>query len=192
MNLNDIWSASGTRIRYPELRQTDNTCVFVSIAGAINYLAGTSITESQIKSIWEADGQPPPHFGLALKYFDPEITQHSLDVQRYHDRDNPIPSVDNIIEDLRTSAVLIPSFELATATARCLKRAALWHMLSIFNLQSSQAQVWDTNGMSGFITDSAIRALLTDGFDPIPYNQLYYLVSHKQHEAIVVRCKTGV
>lgn len=185
-NINDLWTATGTKIIYPGVVQTDDTCVFVSIAGAINHLAGTGITESDIKTVWEADGRPQPNFGLALKYLDKEIKQHSIHVQRYHDGESRFPSIDEIMQALTVNSVLIPSFELATGNSDSLTRASRWHMLSMFNLQSSQVQVWDTNNKSGFMAESAIRDLFSTGFAPIPYHPLGWLVAHDQHEAIVV------
>ena len=188
-NLNDIWTRSGTTVPYPGLVQSEDTCVFVSIAGAINHLVNTTITEQHIKSIWEADGRPQANFGLALKYLSPEMAAHSILVERFHDREEPLPSVDVIFDALNDGAVVIPSFQLATGTPDCLTRVPRWHMLSLFCLQHGQSQVWDTNDKTGFISESDIRSLFTVNVRPIPYPPLGYLVSHDQHEAIIVTRK---
>lgn len=183
---NDIWTRSGSALQYPGLKQSEDTCVFMSVAGAINFLASTAITEQQILSIWNADGRPQPTFDLALKYLLPEITSNSIHPQRFHDHDAPLPSIDVIFTALDKGAVVIPSFELATGTPDRLARVARWHMLSLFSRRGGQSQVWDTNNKTGFICDDDVRKLFVSDFPPIPYQPPGYLISHDQHEVIIV------
>src|SRR5438309_1299043 len=109
----DLWERNGTRKTYPGIVQTDNTCVFASLAGAINYLAGTSISESQLLGRWNANSRPQPHFGLALSYLKSELEAHKIRTTRYHDTENPLPDIEIVRDTLNVGGVIIPSVELA-------------------------------------------------------------------------------
>lgn len=188
-NVTDIWTRAAIPASYPGIHQTDDTCVFVSIAGAINHLTGATITESHIMAIWEADGRPQPDFGLALKYLERELVAHSIGVERFHDREARLQTDDVIIDALSNGCVVIPSFELASGNPTSLKRVALWHMLSIFSCGGGLFQVWDTNNKTGFISAAEIRALFTGCALPIPNPPRGFLVPHDQREVIIVRLK---
>lgn len=65
-----FWLRPGTPVPFPGVPQScPDSCVFASIAGAINYLdAAASISESDLLADWQNDGCPPVDFNAPLGY----------------------------------------------------------------------------------------------------------------------------
>jgi hypothetical protein len=189
-NGTDIWSRRGEPVVYPGIVQTEETCVFVSLAGAMNSLAGTSITEAEMLARWKSESRPQATFGLALNYLRCQIASGGIETTRFHDSENPLADTGKIVRAIRNGAVLIVSLQAAIGDPGTLARADGWHMLSVFNLLGDVAQIWDTNDRTGFITVAELIDLLVGSSIAIPYPFLgtpdLYLVHHDQHEALLV------
>jgi hypothetical protein len=183
----DIWSRSGAPLIYPGLHQNGNSCVLVSIGGALNHLAGTNLSENEILDRVRLKGVKEINFQTVLDCVGPELSKNSISVERYHDEENPLQSVDLIIAHIQRGAVLIVSLELAAGQdLSSLTREKQWHMLSVFNLRGDNVQVWDTNGKEGFFSEAELKEFLVGDTLAIPYLPLGYLVSHDQHELLVL------
>ena len=47
----NIWGSEHPRkVNYPEMKQSGNTCVLLSIGGAVNYLSGTNLDENELSN----------------------------------------------------------------------------------------------------------------------------------------------
>ncbi|MDZ4689188.1 MAG: hypothetical protein SH850_29275 [Planctomycetaceae bacterium] len=189
-NVTDIWSNLGTPIKYPGVIQSDNTCVFVSLAGAINHLANDHLTEAPIIQHWLQEGRPDPHFRLAMNYLDVEIKRHGIQVTHFHDTDNPLQDFNKVFAALDSGAVVIPSFEVTDGN---FNRVNCYHMLSIFSRLSGHSHVWDTNNKMGRISDKELQAWWDGSLPPIPYHCSAgeYLVVHDKHDLIIVERTCG-
>lgn len=190
----NIWELAGTRTAYPGLTQIGDSCVLASIAGALNYLAGTLLTAEEMVERWQRDGMPQPNFDLVLEYLKPELSTHPITITRYHDQLAPLPSPTVLFEALGNGAVVVPSFQACTLEGEHFVRRRRWHMLSLFNLQDNQCQVWDTNmhpNRETFFRRDDLLNLFAGEFPPIPYfpdetGRRQFLTSHDQHEVLVL------
>lgn len=179
-----FWKRPGNQIPYPGLRQTTSTCVFVSIASAVNWLTQSNLTEKEVISQFQAAGQQDVNFATVAA----SILSNFPDIEAitYDDHDNPLPDLDELLERVNEGAVLILSLELAGLTGSTLHRLKKWHMLSIFKSGNSDAQVWDSNGHAGFLSWAEVRELLVGDTIAIPYTPSSFLVSHDRHECLLV------
>jgi hypothetical protein len=185
----DLWGRTNSRIAYPSLVQTDNTCVFLSIAGAIDYLAGTTISEAPLLNRWNSESRPQPTFDLAIKYTKDELEANRIQTVRYHDTENPLPDIALVRDKLARGGVLIVSVELANADPSgefTRLNPASYHMLSVFNLYEGSAQVWDPNDKAGFITMDELSSLVCGSGIAITYEAQRYLIHHDKHEMLIV------
>lgn len=114
-----------------------------------------------------------------------------MTISEYHDRDNPLPAFDSLRRFLEAGAVLIVSLELAQLQGQNAQRLERYHMLSFFDIHNDFVQVWDTNDHSGFLAWSDIEELLIGHTIAYSYPPHGYLISHDQHNCLLLaRCST--
>jgi hypothetical protein len=179
-----FWTRPGEQVPYPGLRQTSSSCVFVSIASAVNWLTQSVLTENEVIRRFQVAGRQEVNFATVSA----SILSNFPDIEaiQYDDHDNPLPDLDELLERVNEGAVLILSLELAAPTGNEIHRVHNWHMLSIFKGGDSDAQVWDTNGYMGFLSWAEVRELLVGDTIAIPYPPLGFLVSHDRHECLLI------
>jgi hypothetical protein len=181
-----FWIRPGNQIPYTGLRQTNNTCVFVSIASAVNWLTQSNLTENEVVHQFQVAGQQEINFTTVSA----SILSNFPDIEaiRYRDDDNPLTDLDELLERVNEGAVLVLSLEIAALTGNAIQRLEPkeWHMLSIFKGGGSDAQVWDSNGHAGFLSWAEVRELLAGDTVAIPYPPIRCLVAHEQHDCLLV------
>ncbi len=179
-----FWIRTGKQIPYPGLRQTSDTCVFVSIASAVNWLTQSNLTENEVVHQFQIAGQQEINFATVSAYILSAFP--AIEAIQYHDRDNPLTDLDELLERVNDGAVLILSLEAAASTGNAIHRINRWHMISIFKGGGDDAQVWDSNGYAGFLSWAEIQELLAGDTVAIPYPPIGFLVAHDQHDCLLV------
>jgi hypothetical protein len=176
-----FWERQGIGVSYPGLVQTDNTCVFVSIASAINWLSQATVTEIEILEWFRQAGHRDVNFATVL-----DVVRPRFQATRFDEYIDPLPNVDALIDRVRSGGVLVLSLELATPECTYAVRSGQWHMISVFRSGGDDAQVWDTNGFSGFLKWSEVKDVLVGDELAIRYPPLGCLVPHSQHHCLSI------
>ncbi len=179
-----FWMRPGTQLPYPGLRQTGSTCVFVSIASALNWLTQSNLTEAEVFQRFHTGGQTEVNFATVLAGVLPDFP--TIEVTEFHDHNNPLRDVDAVMGRVRAGAVLVLSLEVAAPTGTAVHRRANWHMITVFKSGGNDAQVWDSNGYAGFLTWPEVRELLVGDSLAIPYPPIGFLVPHGQHHCLLL------
>lgn len=179
-----FWVRPGIQVPYPGIRQTADTCVFVSVASAVNWLTCSDLTEVEVVRRFHAAGQTEVNFTTVLASLLPSFP--TIEPTEYHDHNNPLLDVDELLERLQADGVLVLSLEVATPTGAGIHRRNQWHMISVFKGGGNDAQVWDSNGYAGFLMWAEVRELLAGNSLAIPYPPIGFLVSHGQHHCLLV------
>ncbi len=182
--LDQFWQPHPRQIPYPGIAQAGNTCVFASIAGAANKIAGTSVSAEDLEDDFGRAQGGQPTFGNVIPFARRRVPQ--LASVNYHDRDNSLPRFGEVRKQLETGAVLILSVELAQLQGERAERQGRYHMLTMFNLAAGRVQVWDTNNRVGSIAIDDLEKLLTEDTLAIPYAPLGCLIPHDQHECLLL------
>ena len=168
---------------YPGIVQSKkDTCVFASIAGAINYVTSKSnCTEASLHNAFPWDDEQPT-FGTVARCVPDSLIQ----TQEFHDRDSPLPDFERIVKGLQSGDVVILSLEYANISNGNVERTGVWHMLSVFRNSNGDLQVWDTGNHSGFFTDDEFKHLVCDDLLAVQYSDTH-LVSHDAHHVFMIR-----
>ena len=162
---------------YTELRQGNLPhCVYASVAGAVNFLVG--------KQVWVPVDLVVEHNrlrrGTNFSVADTALQRLNGEVEKIHHNsgcstESLTPSlVRNWIDD---SGVVILSLELADAAGG---RSGAWHMFSLVGRDGELFQVWDTNGLRGFISADEIE-------NGIPYPNGSFFLPHDKEDTLVLK-----
>lgn len=168
---------------YPGIRQSTDSCVFVSVAGAINWLIGSNWSEANVWARFLTSGLKDKHFDAALKCM-PSLD--GLEIVEYHDVDNKLADARGLIDKLRSGGVLVISLEVVGLDGAAFRKVG-WHMLSIFRGAGDYGQVWDTNGMAGIIQWDEVFELLTADSVIVPSGLNTCFLPHDRHHCLYIR-----
>ena len=128
----------------------------------------------------QKSGPKDANFGVA----DTAIAPVSDVVEKLHhnkDWSQDGLSPERIREWLNAGSVVILSMELRNDAVS--KRGG-WHMFSLVAIDQGRFQVWDTNGLEGFLTD----AELSGGFS---YPNGWFFMPHDKEDTLVLKPKNA-
>lgn len=172
---------TGPFIPYPGVRQIGDTCVFASVAGAVNYLSGQPIWT--LESLFRACRVTQPTFGPVASVAVAPVAER-VEYREHLDESRSEP-VGNFLQVLRDhvggGGIAIVSVELAAPDPTGPKRQGRWHMLTLVARQGELYQVWDSMGIQAFVTEPELTRL------DYPGGALY--VEHDTHHALLLRRK---
>ena len=145
----------------------ERTCVFASIAGAVNYLCNYPIWD--IYKLYHAHNGPID-FSIAKTAVEP--VKNEIASYRYHRGITgfKVPlSITKVEEWLDKEAVVILSLELSK-DQNGTQREGKWHMFTLISRVDDKFQVWDTNGFEGyFYKEELINGFQYDGRWCVPH-----------------------
>jgi hypothetical protein len=175
-------------IPYPGVRQIGDTCVLASMAGALNWIAGTQIDVCDLVADFRRTG------GVDNDWrFDnviPLAQQLAATVQfdEYIDGRQPLQDMNAVRAQLRAGSVLILSLRLTELHWNGLVVHRGFHMLSLFDLRDDLVQVWDSNNLAGFLRIDDVTPLATADthFHQYPAHSHTCLVAHPQHHCLLM------
>jgi hypothetical protein len=169
------WERTGNGIAYQGEQQGQRPdCVYAAIAGAVNHLTGQRLWTAD--SLRQSHGPRQPDFGVA----DTALSCTSSLSKHQHLKGIAVaPLTPELIRQwLAEGAVVILSRELADSSG---VRQQRWHMFTVVGHGPDGFQVWDTNGLAGFMTDDE----LVDGCDYPGGGQRY--LPHDQEDTLVLK-----
>lgn len=174
------YERSGEMVGYPELLQGRlPLCVYAAIAGAVNHIAQREVWKPEdVFNEHHKGGAEATNFGVAdtaLKPVGDIIEKH------HHNKDTASQSLTpkKIREWIDDDGVVILSMELRNDPV---SQRGGWHMFSLMAYEDDRFQVWDTNGLKGFLTDEEI----TNGFH---YPNGWFFMPHDKEDTLVLRRK---
>jgi hypothetical protein len=171
------YERKGKTVPYPEILQGALPhCVYAAIAGAVNHLAAKEIwLPSDLFQKHREDVGGPANFGVAntaLKPVQEIIEKH----QHNKGQSSTTLSLNQIRDWVDSGAVVILSMELRNDE---ISRQGGWHMFSLVARDGDKFQVWDTNGLKGFLTGEEIM----NGFY---YPNGWFFMPHNQEDTLVL------
>lgn len=145
---------TGSFVEYPEVLQGRlSHCVYAAIAGAVNYLLGWGLWSPEtLFNEHQKAGGVAANFGVAdtaLKPISDAIEKH------HHNKDHSSTTLtpNQIREWINEGGVVIVSMELRNDEV---SQQGGWHMFSLMACEDDRFQVWDTNGLKGYLTEEEI------------------------------------
>ncbi|MBL9164625.1 MAG: hypothetical protein JNL18_17995 [Planctomycetaceae bacterium] len=174
------WERRSNLLPYDGLLQgIEDTCVYASIAGAVNYVAGKKVwMTSSLRDEWNRNGPRQPSFGVASIAVTPYASE--IEYIHHHTGDRKIAlSIDSIKSVIEEDGLVILSMELGDGLK---KRQTRFHMFTLIARTADGFQVWDTNGFQGILTDQEIMG----GFE-YPDGTTY--LPHSDEDTLIMRRK---
>ena len=188
-----FWKRTGPAVVYPGLTQGgEPLCVYASIGGAINHLAGRTVWQTKtLQKACAQRGVAQPTFDCVIPVaIEPVASELAYEVPRESikaDLDKYIGVVD---ECVTRGGVAIVSLEVSRTPPPRVERVQRYHMVSLIRRVHDGYRIWDTNGWGGFLTDKELRT----GFlcppltlDRVGHLPTPYLVLHPEHDCILLR-----
>jgi hypothetical protein len=180
---NNFWQRAGRATPYPRLRQTDNTCVFVSAAAAINHVCGRAVwDEPMLVAAFIQQGGGGATFTSVMKVAEAPVPNEIEWKDHWDEPAKPPLAIEDVAAWLRHGGVVVASLERAVPDATGLKRAGKWHMFTLISEDGDYFEVWDTNGLAGFVTKDELNT-------GILYPSGVWYVVHDRHNMLFVRRK---
>src|SRR5689334_17852876 len=98
------WARQGVAIEYPSLVQTGQSCVFLSIGSAVNWLTGSNHTEAELLRAFHAAGGGDVNFATAQKAF--AHTAPQIKAAEFSDGQTLLPPPEEMHEFVGQNGVL--------------------------------------------------------------------------------------
>jgi hypothetical protein len=153
------YERKGDHIDYPELYQGNlPNCVFAAVAAAINYITRRPIwTGDSLREAHAATPDTAVDFSVANTAIEP-VVEAVEQVHHTKSNSNQPLSIEKIRSWIDQGGVVILSMMLDPESGNSQRG---WHMFSLMKHSGDRFQVWDTNGLKGFLLSKEI----IEGFD---------------------------
>jgi len=155
--------------------------VFVSITSAIKHLLGRPVwTEESLVREFANRGNGDVNFTSVMKVAE-ELVVGAIEWEYYWDSPRKeSPSEERLSSWLDRQGIVIVSLELVAPDSGTLKRKSRWHMLTLIARDGDYFQVWDRNGLGGFIKHAELES-------GIVYPDGTLFVVHDNHNMVFLR-----
>ena len=170
---------TGSFIPYPGLRQVGDTCVYASVAGAINHLCSREVWT--LSALFTKCAGRTPDFGVARQAVEPVAGEVAYRVHSDDARTAPPETwLDLLRNHVDKGGIAIISLEAARRHPPGPQRMGAWHMFTLVARSGDLYQVWDTNGIHAFVTQPELVKL------EYP-NGLDYIIHDRQETLLLCR-----
>jgi len=171
------YERKGDLVEYPELYQGNlPNCVFAAVAAATNFIVQRPIwTGESLRAAHTAIPNSSVDFSVANTAIKPVA---ELVEQLHHTKSNsnqPL-SIERIRSWIDQGGVVILSMMLDPEGANAQRG---WHMFSLMKHTGDRYQVWDTNGLKGFVSSKEIL----EGFS---YPNNWRFLPHTDQDTLVL------
>lgn len=184
----EFWLRNGPLVPFGGLTQDGKShCVYASVAGAMNHIA--------VKAHWTVDalvkaclrgGYTSPTFDTVA----PIAADPLKDLVRYEIARERMKSlttssfIAKLSKWIKNGGLAVISLEAADAPFPGGKRLEKYHMFTLVAKHDNLFQVWDTNGLAGFVMDSELET----GFKYPPIPDVCndpWMIKHPEHDCVL-------